>query len=808
VRGALRDSLRSWRRSPGVALVAALSLALGIGATTAAFSVVQQLLLRTLAVPEPHQLFQLASGDGPGFSFAAWERIRERRDLFDEAFAWTVRQVNVAPSGETDLVLAAYASASTFDALRVSPFVGRLFGSADDVRTGGPDGPAVVLTHQFWQRRFAGAPDAVGQSLTIERATFVIIGVLPPTLPGLEAGRDVDLVVPLAASTAIDAQFNLLDSSSRQSLRVILRLDPQRPVGEVVAALRAAQPAIRAATIPRRGPPEILERILREPFVLHPAPHGGGRRDYYVVPAAIGLGLAALVLLAACGNVAMVLLAHGEQRRQELSVRAALGAPAWDGVRQRFVDSAVVAGAGGAIGLALAYAGSSWLTTQLDGLGWQLGDISADWRTAAIGVAAGAITAFVCGVVPALNAHRVSPAETLKSGAPQYTTGDRSQRLVVGAQIAVSLVVVATGMLLFRAYQTVATVAADLRPERTMIADLRFWRSNLPESARELVLAEVLAALAAQPGTQVAAGNNVPLIGGGYLFPFDVPGGVTASNVLVNSVSADYLAATGASIVAGRAFTAEDVAGAPMVGIVNRQFARRFLGGDTRVPQLVWRATSDTVKQPIEIVGVIEDQPADSLMETPEPWVLLLRAQDRPENFNTLVLIRSAGAPSASAVAATIAKASPELSFTLHPYEEFVWMEFERERILARMATVFVGLAMLLAATGVFGVQSYAVTTRRRELGIRIALGATTAQIRRLVVGRSGSLAAIGGAVGLAASLAAGRALSTRLHGVAPPDAAVCAVAAAVMAGVVAIATWLPARRAARVDPIVVLRDE
>jgi hypothetical protein len=300
----------------------------------------------------------------------------------------------------------------------------------------------------------------------------------------------------------------------------------------------------------------------------------------------------------------------------------------------------VLAAAGVAIGLWLARAGNAWLTAQLGDLGLQLDNVTADWRTAVIGVAAGAVTAFVCGVAPALNAGRVSPAETLKAGAPQHTSNERSQRVVVAAQLAVSLVVVVVGTLLFRGYYAFASAAEPLQTDRTMVVDLRFWRSTLAESRREAALTGVLDALAALPGTVAAAGNNLPMIGGGYIFPFDLPG-ADATNVLVNSVSAQYLGATGAMLLAGRGFSPGDVAGAPMVGVVNRQFARRYLGGEARVPQMVWRRVSAEARQAIEIVGVIEDQASDSLMEAPEAMVLLHRAQDMPENFNAFVLVRS-----------------------------------------------------------------------------------------------------------------------------------------------------------------------
>jgi hypothetical protein len=214
-----------------------------------------------LDVPDPQQLVVLASGDRTRFSFATWEQIRDRRWLFEQAYAWMYKPVNLAPTGETDIVLAAFASASTFETLRVGPLIGRVFGAADDIRTGGPDGHVAVLTHRFWLRRFAADPAIVGRSLTIEGVPFTIVGVLSPTLPGLEVGSNVDLVVPLSSDAPVDRQFNVLESRARQNLRVVLRADRRRPIADVVAALRDEQPAIRSATIPQRGPRE--QRSMR-----------------------------------------------------------------------------------------------------------------------------------------------------------------------------------------------------------------------------------------------------------------------------------------------------------------------------------------------------------------------------------------------------------------------------------------------------------------------------------------------------------------------------------------------------------------
>ena len=595
----------------------------------------------------------------------------------------------------------------------------------------------------------------------------------------------------------------------------MLRLADGQPTESVIAALRADQASIRAATIRPRGPQQILDKFLKEPFTLESAASGDYYARYYGVAAAIALGLAALVLLAACGNVATVLLAHGANRQRELSVRAALGASPWEGVRQRFADSAVLAGAGVVLGLLMARAGSGWLTAQLATLDMEtVAAVNIDWRAGAAGVLAGLVTALVCGLGPALGALRVQPADTLiKATGSRHTSGEGSQRVIIAAQLALSVVIILVGTLLFRGYSRTASAVAALRPEGALIADLRFWRSALDESARETALDEIQRAVSSTPGVGVAAGNYVPMAGGPYYWPLDVPGDDDPDAVGVNSVGPGYFDVVGAVRLAGRTFTDADVAGAPMVGVVTRRFASSYLGGESHVPQTIWRITPSRaerpeVRQAIEIVGVIDDLPTYSFLEPPEPQLFVTRAQDTPENFHTFLMIRTPPGSSAAAIGDAISRAAPAVSFTLKPYRDFLWSEFTRERFLTAIAVFFVGLAALLAGFGVFGVLSYSVATRQRELGVRVALGARTGQIRRLVFRRAGTLILAGGGLGLLVSGGVGRLVSSQLNGVPGSDLLAFLIVAVGIAAIGGLAAWLPAERAARVDPIVVLREE
>lgn len=812
---ALRDSVRTWRRSPGIALVAAFSLALGIGATTAAFSVVEQLLLRPLAVSRPHELYEVAVGPQARVTFPVWEQIDERRHLFENAYALELAGVNLASAGETDSVPAAFASASIFDTLSVAPVLGRAFDAHDDSPTGGPDGHVAVIGHTFWLRRFNGDPAAVGRTLAIERVPFTIVGVLPASLPGVMVSMRTDILLPLRSLEAVYGRFATTASRSRNSLQAIVRLAPSRPVGDVVAALRADQADIRQATLPPNAPATFRERFLAAPFELRPAPHGGGNPRFMGEPATIALGLAAAVLLAACGNVAMVLLVHGATRRRELGVRAALGAAPWDGVRQRFADSAVLAAAGAAGGLALAHAGSGWLTAQLDTIGYDLvtsfstlTGVGADWRAATAGIAAGLVTALVCGVAPAVVAARVRPHDALKRSDPHHTGTERAQQVVAAVQLALAVAIILVGSLLFQSYRVLAANVATFDPKNAFVADLRFWRSAVAAPAREAMVDDVLRAVRALPGAAAAAANNFPFVGGSYLWHIDGPGDDEPPYANVNSVSTGFFDVVRAPILAGRMLDARDVAGAPMAGVATRRFARAYLGGESKVPQTVWRTLPPSNdRQAIEVVGVVDDMPPE-LMETPEPQLLIARAQDTPENFNVYLLARTSTATSVAALRTAIAQAAPAVSFTVRPYEDYAWRLHRGHRLLGRLAAFFVGLAALLAVVGVFGVFAYSVAVRQREFGVRVALGAGSAQIYRFVLRRAGTLVVVGAIVGLGASTWLARLAATQLPGVSATDPRWFAAVGAITSVIGVAAAWIPARRAAHVDPIVVLRDE
>jgi predicted permease len=820
----LRDAIRALRATPVVSAIATLSLALGIGANTAIFSLFDSLMLRVLPVREPQRLVMLKGGS---WTNPIWEQMRERQEHFsDGAFAWSGTRFDLAAGGETEFANGIWASGRFFEVLGVPAILGRTFTTADDARRGEPDGPVAVISYGFWQQHFSGAADVVGRSLTLERVPFTVIGVTGPDFFGPDVGRTFDVVIPIGVEPLLRPDRSALDQRSWWWLNVMARLKPGQSAEQATAALRAVQPQIREATLPDRWRPEDLKDYLKEGLTLEPAASGASfLRRRYERPIVVLMIVVGLVLLIACANIANLLLARTTARRHELSVRLALGASRWRIARQLFAESLVLALMGAALGLVFARWGSALLVKQLStATNTVFLDLSMDWRMLGFTTAVAVATALLFGTVPALRAARVEPNDALKDQGRSVAAGRHAglgQSLVV-AQVALSVVLVVGAGLFMRTFSALASLDLGFDPDPVLIVGVNAQRSGSPMDQRLDLFARVREAAAGLTGVSHASISVVtPVSGSTWNNLIEVVGGSPLPEkdriTNINHVTPDWFATYGTKLLAGRDVANGDRQGAPAVALVNETFARKFLGTGSPIGRIVRQeGRPGKVPPPIEIVGLVRDAVYRSLRDPVPPTMYLPVAQiDTGEGggaaSSVSLSVRSAGGPPAllaQPVLAAVRRVDPNLSLTVRTLSDQVNASLTQERLLAMLSGFFGALALLLAGMGLYGITSYGVNRRRTEIGIRMALGAEPGGMVWMVLRQVAMLVGAGVVLGGLASFWTAHFAESLLYGLEPRDPYTLASAAALLMTVGALAGWLPARRASRIDPARVLRDE
>ncbi len=816
----LRDAFRALRATPVVTAVAVLSLALGIGANTAIFSILDSLLLRALPVRQPQRLALVFCGGANRSSWTnpLWEALRAHGELFDGAFAWGSPRFNLARGGEIEPVNGVMASGGYFDVLGVRAILGRTFTYADDVRGGGPDGPVAVISYAFWQRRFGGAADVIGKPLTLDGATVTIIGVTPPAFTGTLMGRAFDVAVPLGVEPLIRGKRDsALDRRSWWWLSVMARLKPGQTIASATAALRGVQPHLREATLPDDWRPEDLKRYLADGFELRPSSNGPSYlRRQYMQPLVTIMVVVALVLVIACSNIANLLLARATARRHELSVRLALGASRWRLARQLLAESLLLSGGGALAGLLFAGWGSRLLVRQLSTEGETVFlDLSLDWRVLGFTAAVTIATAVLFGTAPAFRAAGVAPNDALKEQG-RGTIGDRGARLgqaLVIAQVALSLVLVVAAGLFVRTFTALTRLPLGFDRDRVLIVDMSARKSAVDPSGRAALYARIRDSVAAVPGvTQAAISAVTPVSGMTWNTTIEQPPGLALSEndreTYVNLVGPGWFATYGTPLLAGRDITPQDSLGTPHVIVVNETFARTFFPGRSPLGQRVGERPGAPEPE-LEIVGVVKDAVYASLRRPVPPTMYKAAAQSKDPGSSMNVSVRASGPPAAlsRSLAAAVTGVDRDVTFTFRPLSREIDGALTQEWIVAMLSGFFGALALLLAGLGLYGVMAYSVSRRRAEIGIRMALGAAPAGVVWIVLRRVAVLVAIGVLFGAAASLWLSRFVAPLLFGLAPRDPMTLAGAIVVLAAVGTLAGWLPARRAARIDPARVLRE-
>ena len=824
----VRVGARMLVRSPAFTAIAILSLALGVGANTAIFQLLNAVRMKTLPVKDPGQLVEVRIKDMTGArgNFATdyqavthpiWEHVREKTQGLAGVFACSSRSFNLAQGGEVRLANALLVSGDAFDVLGVRPMLGRVLTNADDQR--GCSKPAVVISNSFWQREYGNDPEIIGRKLTLSDQPFEIVGVSNERFYGLEVGHTFDVAVPLCAEPLLSGNNKTIESGTTWWLMVTGRLRPGWSVAQVSATLASISPGLFKATLPANYPEVNVKDYLG--FTLEAVGVASGyslvRRDYER-PLFLLFGIAALVLLIACANLANLLLVRASGRRTEIAVRLAVGASRFRLIRQLIAESLLLAGLGAIIGAVLAQFLSKLLLSFLNaGHESIFLDLGFDWRLLGFELGVAIFTCLLFGVIPALRATRVECSDAMKSGgrALSADTGRFNlRRLLVVLQVSISLVLVCGALLFVRSLTKLSAAETGFNPDGVLIARVGFRRLNIqPENILNF-RRDILDRLRAIPGVDALASTEVVPISGDSIDNnvwLDGTDGHSQLDSTFSLIGPGYFNALRIPIIAGRDFDEHDTADSPKVAIVSQTFAHRLLGADEPIGKRFWiEATPGTPKTEYEIVGVAGDVKYRDLRENFGPVAFLASYQDKHPFAGGQFLIHSrlSQNETAEVVKRSIAEINPALDVSFQGMQTLVADSLVRDRLMATLSAFFGVLALLLASIGLYGILAFGVASRTREIGIRMALGAQTGKIRFLILREALLLVAVGTAIGLPVALILTRSISSLLYGLDPTDPATIAAAILLLFGVSLLAGYIPARRATRLDPMSALRYE
>ena len=812
IRQDVRFAVRTLVRSRGFAVVAALAIAIAIGVNTAIFSVIDAVLLKPLPYAGADRIVALwnSYGDlGPNrapLAPAEFADMREQTRSFSEIAGFTDRSVNFTGSDDPVRLQGFAVSPNFFQALGVTPMLGRAF-TPDEGRAGGD--AVVVLSYETWRARFGGEVGVVGRSITLNGTPHTVVGVMPR---GIRFPDDRSWFFPQRPDLWIarDWMEAREDSRGNQFVRTIARLAPGASVESAAEEMRVMMTRFRAA-FPDRYAPTTGWHLVAVPLTEQIV--GPIRPALLVLAGAVGL-----VLLIACANVANLLLARATGREREIAVRTSLGATRARLVRQLLTESVLLAAIGAALGTLLAIWGIDALTAIAPLDIPRLDEATVDGRALAFSATLALATGVLFGLAPAVHQSRPDITAALADGGRGGSAGARSRRLrgaLVVGEVALSLVVLVGAGLLLRSMHRLTDVHPGFRAENVLTFHLALPPAKYPRAVNIFpVHGQLAERLAALPGVEaVGAVNPLPMSGDGWGASFDIEGRPVAPGEQLPhaehaSVRGDYFTAMGIPLLEGRTFTEQDIREGPGVAIIDSTLARVYFPGENPIGKRINPAGGDDSTWNT-IVGVVGHVHNGGLRDAGEPQ-LYIPALQHP-GFSTYFTVRTRGDPVAlaSAVSAVVRGIDPEQPVAkVRPMSELLAAATARERFQLVLLSIFAGAALLLATLGIYGVMAYAVALRTREIGIRIALGAAPRGVLVLVV-RQGLRLAVGGVlVGALLALGSSRLLRGMLFGVSPTDPVVFGTIAMLLVLVAALATYLPARRAARVDPVTALRVE
>jgi predicted permease len=814
----MKFALRQLIKSPGFTFVAILTLALGIGANTALFSLMDQLLYRPLPVPEPERLVELAAEGSEGrmftadFNFPLFRDYQRGNTVLEALSATSMLPVGVGASSGTDRRQALLVSGNYFSMLHVEPALGRTFSSDEGVNI--DDAPVVVLSHNLWVTQFGADPRVLGRSVTVNSHPFTVIGVAPREFAGTSRGQTPDLYVPITMvgllTTERPGGEHPLNSRFFTWHHILGRLKN----GITFAQAQQSMDALNAEIL-RITPPNTPEKLALLP---------GGRGDAQSVaearrPLQLLVAIAALVLLIACANLSNLQLARASSRAREFAVRVALGASRGRLLRALLAESVLLSSLGGALGVL----GATWLVSLLPH--YELPNQpfvltgTIDFRVLAFTTIVAVLTGIAFGLAPAWQASRTDPVHDLKSGNATEARGSRQtlRHALLVFQVALSLTVLVCAGLFTRSLRQLQQVGAGFEPSGVVLASFDLELNHASPQQSATFYAQLLERARTLPGVEAASLSKLTPLDGNLsgwsinrIEGYEPPSNQRLWSRL-NFISSDYFRALGIPLLRGRDFNRNDSATSPRVAIVDETFVRIYRGGDLSVGWHIYLPPSQGTgpAEPVEVVGIARSVRSRNLSETPER-VMYCPITQQPTPALTLA-VRTALAPSATvasirALAKSLDPAVPV--FQLRTLEQQRSSSLALQRLASTLLDSFGLLTLSLVAIGLYGMLAFSVSRRTREFGIRVALGAQLADLRRLVLRQGFRLVTLGVVLGLGGAVAVAQLARSQLYAVSPFDPAIFPGVAILLFGVTALACWLPARRATKVDPMTALRAE
>jgi putative ABC transport system permease protein len=798
----LRFGVRSLAKSPGFALVAILTLALGIGANSAIFSVVNAVLLKPLPYPDSEQLVRVWETFPP----AGWGSVsvpnlkdwREQNTVFTELAAYSFRSFNLAGADSPERISGATVSANFFTAVGVAPQLGRTFQAGED-KAGA--GRVVIISDQLWRRNFAADPSIVGREIKVGGEGMTVVGVMPPKFEF--PSPLVEMWAPLIFTPTQET------SRGNHAFLTVARLRPDVTLGQAIEQMKTIAKRLEDQYPQQQAGRSVLIRPIKEELVQ------GSRQALWMLLGAVGF-----VLLIACANVANLLLARAAGRRKEFAVRAALGAGRGRLISQFITESLLLSGTGGLLGLAIGKWGVDLLLIWAANFLPRSSEVGLDGRVIIFTLAVSVLTGVLFGLAPALRVSRGDLYEDLKEGgrAGEGPRHGRLRQVLVVAEIALALVLLAGAGLLLRSFWQLQKLDTGMRTDGVMTLRLSLPEAKYGTSATIVSFyQQLLERVGTIPGVETAGLiNMLPLLQSGFNGGINVVGrpqfGPNESPLVeYRAASPNYFRALGIPLVSGRYFSDGDRAEAAPIVIINQTLARALFPSEEAIGK---QLTSGVISNTATIVGVVGDVRQSGLTTPPRPELYLSYAQAGSMIQTANLVVRASGDPQTvtnlvGAIRGAVREVDPaQPIFGLRTMDEVLSLAVAGQQLNMLLLGLFAALAVVLAGVGIYGVMSYTVSQSTREIGVRLALGAQGGDIVKLIVGQGAVLTGIGIVIGLGASVALAQLITTLLYGVSASDPLTYGAMVVLLGGISLLACYLPARRATRVDPIIALRSE